>query len=57
MLAVDEGTATLAQVTAAISSGLGPGPVTSLSPADADALLLRHDSVAALQVPYVLLLC
>jgi hypothetical protein len=50
VLAVDEGTATLAQVTAAISAGLGPGPVTPLAPADADALLLRHDSVAALQV-------
>ena len=50
MLAVDNAKSSLAEVTAAISSGLGSGKVRKLSEAEADALLLKDDAVSSLQV-------
>ncbi len=50
ILAVDDGKATLTDVVSAISTGLGSGGVSAMTPAEADALLLKHDAVADLQV-------
>jgi hypothetical protein len=51
VLAVDDGSSTLAEVVGAISAGVGPGPVAPMSPTEADSLLLQYDGpVAALQV-------
>ena len=50
VLAVDGAKSTLAEVTSAISAGLGSGKVHTLNAADADALLLKDDSISSLQV-------
>lgn len=49
LVAVDNAKSTLAEVTAAISSALGPGAVEPMSPADADAALLANPSFELLQ--------
>ena len=50
ILAVDDAKSTLAQVVSAISAGLGSGGVAAMAPADADALVLKEEAVADLQV-------
>ena len=50
VLAVDNAKSTLAEVTTAIATGLGQGRVHVLSAAESEALLLKNDSVSALQV-------
>jgi hypothetical protein len=49
LLAVDNGSCSLADVVGAISASVGSGVVEPLSPGDADAALLRNDDIAHLQ--------
>jgi hypothetical protein len=57
ILAVDNSKSTLADITTAIAANLGTGRTHVLPPTEADALLLKQDYVADLNVSSALAVC